>query len=95
MHAYTVYSTCSQGIIDMNRNGSSAYFFSCVCNGKKFKELFASTLDRVPISVRCVCSMIVVLNAKFTRLLAAHANKITLSTEEARPQCRVLLVETH
>ena len=55
----------------MNRNGNSANFFSYVCNGKKIKELFASTLDRIPISVRCVSSMIVVLNAKF----AAHANK--------------------
>ena len=46
-----------QGIIDMNRNGNSANFFSYVCNGKKIKELFASTLDRIPISVRCVSSM--------------------------------------
>ena len=43
-----------QGIIDMNRNGNSAIFFSYVCNGKKIKELFTSTLDRIPISVRCV-----------------------------------------
>ena len=48
----------------MNRNGNSATFFSYVCNGKKIKELFASTLDRIPISVRCVSSMTVVLNAK-------------------------------
>ena len=47
----------------MNRNGNSANSFSYVCNGKKNKELFASTLDRIPISVRCVSSMIVVLNA--------------------------------
>ena len=59
----------------MNRNGNSANFFSYVCNGKKIKKLFASTLDRKPISVRCVSSMIVVLNAKFALLLAAHANK--------------------
>ena len=64
-----------QGIIDMNRNGNSANFFSYICNGKKIKELFASTLDRKPISVRCVSSMIVVLNAKFSLLFAAHANK--------------------
>ena len=32
---------------------------------KKFKELFASTLNGIPASVRCVSSMIVVLNAKF------------------------------
>ena len=38
-------------------------------------ELFASTLDRIPISVRWVSSIIVVLNAKFALLLAAHANK--------------------
>ena len=59
----------------MNRNGNSANFFSYVCNGKKIKELFASTLDRILISVRCVSFMIVVLNAKFALLLAAHANK--------------------
>ena len=35
------------------------------------------------------------LNAKFALLLAAHANKNTVRTEEARPHCRVLLVETH
>ena len=59
----------------MNRNGNSAIFFSYVCNGKKIKELFASTLNGIPASVRCVSSMIVVLNAEFARLLAAHTNK--------------------
>ena len=59
----------------MNTSGNSANLFSYVCNGKKIKELFASTLDRIPISVSCVSSMIVVLNAKFALLLAAHANK--------------------
>ena len=44
---------------------------------KKIKELFASTLDGIPISVKCVSSMIIVLNAKSARLLAAHANKKT------------------
>ena len=42
---------------------------------KKSKELFASTLNRIPISVRCVSSMIVVINAKFSLLLATHENK--------------------
>ena len=42
---------------------------------KKIKELFVSTLNEVTASVRCVSSMIVVLNAKLTRLIAAHANK--------------------
>ena len=59
----------------MNRSGNAAIFFSYVCNGKKIKELFASTLNGIPVSVRCVSSMMVVLNAKFARLHAAHANK--------------------
>ena len=59
----------------MNRNENSAIFFSHVCNSKKIKELFASTLNRIPISVRCVSFKIVVLNAEFAQLLAAHANK--------------------
>ena len=64
-----------QGIIDMNRNGNSANCFSYGCNGKKVKELFASTLNGITASVRCVSSIIVVLNAKFTRLLAAHTRR--------------------
>ena len=59
----------------MNRNGNSANFFSYVCNDKKFKELFASTLNGIPASVRCVSSIIVVLNAKCALLLAARTNK--------------------
>ena len=42
---------------------------------KKLEAFFASTLNGSPASVRCVSSMIVVLNAKFARLLAAHAKK--------------------
>ena len=92
-----------QGIIDMNRN--SANFFSYVYEGKKFKELFASTSDRIPISVKCVSSMIVVLNAKFALLLAAHTNKnygenrrnpITVPCfQRLSKVVGVLLVETH
>ena len=59
----------------MNRNGNSANFFSYVCNSKKIKELFASTLNGIPANVRCVSSIIVILNAKIAQLLAAHANK--------------------
>ena len=59
----------------MNRNENSANLFSYVCNGKKIKELFASTLDGIPISVRCASFLIVVLNAKVARLLSAQANK--------------------
>ena len=51
----------------MNRNGNSANFFSYVCNSKKIKELFASTLNGMTASVRCVSSIIVVLNVKLTR----------------------------
>ena len=47
----------------MNRNGNSANFLSYVCNDKKIKELFASTLNKVPISVKCVSSIIVVFKA--------------------------------
>ena len=41
----------------------------------RIKELFASTLDRISFSVRCVSSIIVVLNAKVAQLFAAQANK--------------------
>ena len=79
----------------MNRNGNSANFFSYVCNDKKSKELFASFLNGIPISVICVSSMIFVFNAKFSRLLAAHTNKKPVRTDETRQECRVLLVETY
>ena len=59
----------------LNKNGNSAIFFSYVCNGKAIKELFASTLNGITASVSCVSSMVVVLNAKFSRLLAAQANR--------------------
>ena len=59
----------------MNRNGNAANFSRMFVMEKKTKELFAFTLNRIPISVRCVSSMTVVLNAKFALLLAAHANK--------------------
>ena len=72
----------------LSRNGNSASFFSYVCNGKKIKELFASTLNGITASVRCVSSIIVVLNNKLTRLVVAHANKKkTARNEEARQEC--------
>ena len=37
--------------------------------------MLAFTLNRIPASVKCTSSIIVVLNTKFARLLAAHANK--------------------
>ena len=64
-----------QGIININRNGNSENFFLYICNGNKIKELFVSTLNGIPARVRCVSSMIVALNAKLARLIAAHANK--------------------
>ena len=54
---------------------------------KKIKELFASTLNGIPASVRCVSSVTVVLNAKFARLIAAHTNK--KSGEKRRSPTRV------
>ena len=73
--ATPLYAILKQGIVNMNRNGNSAISFSYVCKSKKIKDSFASTLNGIPISVICVSSMIVVLNTKFARLLAAHANK--------------------
>ena len=63
-----------QGIIDC-KGTEVRQFFLYVCNGKKNKELFVSTLNGITSSVRCVSPMIVVINAKLTRLIAAHANK--------------------
>ena len=74
----------------MNRNGNSAIFFSYVCNSKIIKELFSSTLNGITACVRCVSSIIVVLNAKLTRFVAAHANKKkTVRNDKARRECRV------
>ena len=73
----------------MNRNGNWANFFSYVCNDKNNKELFASILNGITASVRCLSSIIIVLNAKLSRLIAAHGNK------KARQECRVSLVRTH
>ena len=71
----------------MNRNGNSANFFSYVCNDKKIKELFAFNLNGIAASVRCMSSMIAVLNATFAPLLAAHMNK--KDSEKQRSPTRV------
>ena len=68
------YYACTRNY-ELNRNGNSANFFSHVCNGKKIKELFPSTLNKITASVRCVSSIMIVINAKLTRLTAAHASK--------------------
>ena len=77
-------SAVTQGIIDMNWNGNSANFFSYVCNSKKIKELFAFTLDRIPISVKCVSFMIFVLNLNLPYYLRRTQTKNTARTEEVR-----------
>ena len=74
---------CIQGIINMNGNGNWANFFSYICNNKKIRV------------VRCVSSIIVVLNVKFARLLAAHANKNNSEKRRSPTRVPVLLVETH
>ena len=84
-----------QGIINMNKNGNSANFFSYVCNGKKIKKLFASTLNGITVSVRCVSSIIVVPSAKLTRLIAAHANKNYSEERKSPKRVPFLLGETH
>ena len=57
--------------------------------------MFASALYKIAASVRWVSSMIVVLNAKLARLIAAHLNK--KDDEERRSPTKVsfLLVKTH
>ena len=62
---------------------------------KKIKELFASTLNGITAGVRCVSSIIVVLNANLAQLLAAHVNKKLVKAKEARQECHFLLVGTH
>ena len=62
---------------------------------KKIKELFASTLNGKTASVRCVSSIMVLLNAKLTRLVAAHANTKHSEKQKVRRECRFLLVGTH
>ena len=47
----------------MNRNGNSANFFSYVRNDKKSKELFASFLNGILSSVKCVSSIKIVFDA--------------------------------
>ena len=81
-----------QGIINCKGTETWQFLFSYVCNDKTIKELFASTLNGITAGVRCVSSMIVILYAKFTRLLAAHANK---KDNEKRRRVPFLLVETH
>ena len=46
-------------------------------------ELFASTLNGITASVRCVSSVIVVLNAKLPRLVAARVNERTVRNERS------------
>ena len=71
------------------------FFCSCVCNGKKIKDLFASTLDRIPASVRCVSSIIVVLNPKLTWLIAGARKHKTQRETKSPKMCRFLLVGAH
>ena len=52
----------------MNRNGNSQFFSRMFVMAKKIKQLFTSTLNGLTASVRCVSSMIVVLNSKLARL---------------------------
>ena len=50
-------------------------FFLVSLQLQKKLKLFASTLNGITASVRCVSSMIVVLNAKLNRLIVVHTNK--------------------
>ena len=55
------------------------FFSRMFVMAKKIKELFASTLNGIAASGKCVSSMIV---AKFTRLFAAHVDKKTGRNKE-------------
>ena len=57
--------------------------------------MFASNLNGIAASVRCVSFIIVVLNAKLTQIIAAHAIQNTVRNGKARQESRFLLVETH
>ena len=61
----------------------------------KILELFASTLNGITASVKCVSSIIVVLNAKLTQLIAAHANKKHSKKQKVQRECHFFLVGTH
>ena len=58
----TIVVAANLGIIDMNKNENSANF-SCMFVMTKKLKLFASTLNGIPICVRCVSSVIFVFNA--------------------------------
>ena len=51
---------------------------------KKIKELFASTLNGIAASVRCMSSMIVVLNPKLLDYLQRTRTKNTTENETTR-----------
>ena len=54
----------NQGIIDCTGTETRQIVSCMFVTAKKFKELFASLLNGIAARVRCVFSMIVVLNAK-------------------------------
>ena len=62
-----------QGIIDCKRT-ETQHIFPMFVMTKKL-ELFVFAFNGITASVRCVSSIIIVLNAKLTRLIAARANK--------------------
>ena len=84
-----------QRIIDCKGTETRQIFSRMFVMANKVKELFASTSNGITASVRCVPSMIFALNAKLTRLIAAHVSK--KDSEKRRSSTRVpfLLAETH
>ena len=71
-----------QGMKDLSGTKTRQSFFSYVCNSKIIKELFASTLNRITASVRCVCSTAVVVNAKLLDWLRREQIKKTMRNAE-------------
>ena len=60
----TYIARCDQGIIDPTRKETWQKFFSYVCNRNFFSKLFTPTFNGITASVRCVSSILVILNAR-------------------------------
>ena len=80
-----------QGITDLTGTKTRQIFSRMFVMAK----LFASALNRIAASVRCVSSMIVVLNAKLTDYLRRMQTKTDDEKRRSPAKVTFLLVETH
>ena len=68
----------------LNKNGNSENLLSYVCNGQKIEGLFASTLNGIAASVKCMTSIIVVQNAKLSDRLRLTQTKKMMRNEKCQ-----------